>query len=130
MFEKVAWFRDCTAKIKSHYQSLKVDQANELISLQKEIETQKEKQQSEMGDLLTKLVEVQTSSKNAETTNVISGIKITTKGIMEPDDSVNPSFLRREFFLNFWINWRTRSSRQTDIRFADSSNRFRLKMGV
>jgi hypothetical protein len=61
MSEKVAWFKDCIAKIKSDDQSQKVDQANELISLQKEIETLKEKQQSEMSDLLPKLAEVQSS---------------------------------------------------------------------
>jgi hypothetical protein len=42
MSEKVAWFKDCIAKIKSHDQSQKVDKANELISLQQEIETLKE----------------------------------------------------------------------------------------
>ena len=95
--EKVAWFKDCIAKIKSHGQSQKVNQANELILLQKEIETLKEKQQSEMSDLLIKLAEVQNSSKNAETTNVTTGIKNTTKGCMKPNDSVNAPFLRREF---------------------------------
>ncbi|CAB4018173.1 Hypothetical predicted protein [Paramuricea clavata] len=106
MSEKVAWFKDCIAKIKSHDQSQKVDQANELISLQKEIETLKEKQQSEMSDLLTKLAEVQTSSKNAETTNVTTDIKNTTKGCMKPDDSVNASFLRREFKISGHIRER------------------------
>jgi hypothetical protein len=47
MSERVAWFKDCIAKIKSHDQSQKVDKANELISLQQEIETLKEKQQSD-----------------------------------------------------------------------------------
>ena len=108
-------FKDCVTIIKSHNQSQKVDQANELILLQKEIETLKEKRQFETSDLLTKLAEVQTSTKKRETTNVTTGIKNTTKGCMKPDDSVNASFLRCEFKISGQIGEPSQSDKLTFV---------------
>ena len=74
MSEKVAWFKKCILNLKSSDECQKSDQTNEINSLQKGVEALKEKQQSEMSDLLARLDEVQCSEKTAENT------KTTTTG--------------------------------------------------
>ena len=101
--EKVAWFKDRVAELKSNAGNQENNQPSALDALKKEIEALKEKQQSEMNNLLSKLADVPTGAETATSTKDINDLTETPtkpKECMKTEDLSNSSLLRREFKIS------------------------------
>ena len=100
--QKVTWFKETIAKINSSAGN-QDSQPSELDALKKEIEALKEKKQTEMNTLLSKLADVPTSTETTTPTHKINDLTETPtkpKKCMKTEDLSSSSFLRREFKIS------------------------------